>query len=646
MKTKFPAFFALALTGAFFPALGQAQTCAEPTASQFRVDTLVFNDTAKIETAGADTLPGGRLRGDLYENSSANGGESGNYGVVQIAMAPDGKIFIAKMCSGQIRVYDPAKGTRARTLWAGTVPTRCNNEDGLLGVVASHDYATTKWIYVFHTDAVWPTSPANADTGRAHVLTRYTYDATAAAGAQLKNPKRILRFERMIDDRAYHAAGGLDVSADGTVVIGTGDDTNPHADAQHCGQNYAPLLWNDRGCDAQKASSNTASLRGKILRIKPLPFPDTETPAMGIGTTYSIPAGNLWEKIDNPAFNPNWNASVDNLSKVRREIYTMGHRNPYHPRVDSRSGWIFTGEVGLDAGSPSTTRGPEGRDEWNLATEAGFYGHPYCVGKNTPWKKYTSPSTTWDTASYNCAAIQNLSPNNSGITNLPPARPATLFYSNASNNGDDSYRMGFTSGETAVGGPMYRYDPGLVSSVKFPPQYEGRIFFFDWEVDDKSSFRMIKMNPNGTLDSGAAATPAFPGVTRLPEGQYIDMRFGSHDGAMYVLKNSRNGYANFREASLYRIAYTGTIDNSCYAPFNTTVGTSAIDGARPAIRRTLSPAIVNGMLTLPVGYRSVTLYDLAGRKVWSHVRGHAETSEAIRIPAHFATGILQARLAP
>jgi glucose/arabinose dehydrogenase len=629
------AVFAAATVAVLWPSIAHAQSCAMPTASDFRIDTLANNAT-----------------GDLYEGSSANGGESGNYGVVQMAIAKNGKVFIAKMCSGQIRVYRPGIGGAATaTVRAGSVPTRCDNEDGLLGIVLDPNFMTNRWLYVFHTDINSATSPQNADTGKAHLLTRYTYDSTAAAGSQLTNPKLILRMERMIDTRAYHAAGGLDMSANGILVIGTGDDTSPHSN-ECSSNNSAPLLWNSRKCDAQKSSANTASLRGKILRIAPIPFADNQTPAPGIGSTYNIPAGNMWELINNPSFNPNWNSAVDDINKVRREIYTMGHRNPYHPRIDTKSGWIFTGEVGLDAGSTTAytpTRGPEGREEWNLATAPGNYGHPYCVGNNTPWRKFTSPATTWnagtgDTAFYNCAAIQNVSPNNYGIVNLPPARAASLWYSNA-NSTDDGSRLGFTSGETAVGGPMYRYDSTLVSPIKFPPQYEGKVFFFDWANENKSSFRVVTLQPNGTIDTGAAATPRFPGSTlsALPTGSYIDMQFGPHDGAMYLIKGS-NTYNNFNQAALYRVSYTGTINNACYSPFVATVGPVSI--ARESIRRTLAPsiAVINGMVTLPIGYTKVALYDMGGRKVWSHARTNALTAETVRLPDGIAAGVLQARL--
>jgi cytochrome c len=640
-KISCAAFFAaLSLIGVL-PQTSSAQTCPDPTAADFAVDTLANNAT-----------------GDLYEGSATNGGESGNYGVVQIAVAPNGKVFIAKMCSGQIRVYRPgAGGPGAATVLAGRVPTHCDNEDGLLGVVLDRNFMTNRWVYVFAADSAFATTPADADTGKAHSLIRYTYDSTAAPGSQLTNRKVLLRMPRMIDSRAYHAAGGLDMGADGVMVIGTGDDTSPHS-GECSSNNSAPIIWNNRGCDAQKSSSNTNSLRGKMLRIIPIAFADNQTPVPGIGTTYNIPAGNLWEVINQPSFNPNWNATVDSVSKVRKEIYTMGHRNPYHPRYDMKSGWIFTGEIGLDASSPtaySPSRGPEGQEEWNLATRPGFYGHPYCVGNNSPWRKYTSPATAWnagtgDTAFYNCAAIKNESPNNYGIINLPPARAATLFYSQVNNNGDDSYRMGFTSQETSIGGPMYRYDTALAASGKFPPQYEGKVFYFDWAAG-KSSFRIIHVKPNGTVDSGSSpgvGVTAAPmaSMAAIPNGSYIDMRFGAHDGAMYLLRGSNTQYSNFNQAALFRVRYTGTINNACYTPFNATVGPGATSIQRPAIRKALAPAIANGMITLPVGYRMVVLYDLAGRKVWSHVRASADQTEIVKLPRELAHGILQARLTP
>ena len=66
------------------------------------------------------------------------------------------------------------------------------------------------------------------------------------------------------------------------------------------------------------------------------------------------------------------------------------------------------------------TRGPDGRVEWNILDQPGNYGWPYCVGANTPTTTTTSPPAP-SGATFNCAAPVNDSPNNTGLTNLPPA---------------------------------------------------------------------------------------------------------------------------------------------------------------------------------------------------------------------------------
>lgn len=615
--SRFPLTYPITLAAAVLfasvaaPSL-RAQSCAEPDGSQFSVTTVVGT--------------GGTLK------------ESGSYGVVGMSITKSGLIFIAKMKSGEIQVYDPAIPNT--TSLAGTISTYASTEDGLLGVVADRNFESNGWIYAFYSD------PCGLNcSNRAMELARFTYSPSAASNARLTNKKVILRFPRAVDDD-HHAAGNLSMAANGMLVIGVGDNTDPH-DATNNG--YGPINYNRPAGDAQRTASNTNDLRGKILRITPIAFPDNQTPAAGEGSTYTIPAGNLWEYIDKPSFNPNWNSSVDDVSKVRKEIYSMGHRNPYHPRIDDKSGWVFFGEIGPDANSISATRGPSGHDEWNLVTGPGNFGHPYCNGYNVPYNRITgySGSTAQYGTVYDCAALQNTSPNNTGITDLPPAKPALAAYTSGSGTDDDPrFNAAYSTttishaSETAIGGPMYRYDPNLVSSGKFPPFYEGKIFFFDWS---RRNFRVIRINPDGTIPAGAAGVTNFA-PSGFPQASYIDMQFGP-DGALYALRNSSNGYSG-GDGNLVRIAYTGPIVDSCYHPFVATVGTPvSIRGAGP-VRRFVAPTLVDGIVNLPAGYRSVELYDLSGRRVWSYHRASADEAGSVKIPAGMARGVLQARLVP
>ena len=97
----------------------------------------------------------------------------------------------------------------------------------------------------------------------------------------------------------------------------------------------------------------------------------------------------------------------------------MGFRNPFRIGLDEQNNNLLVADYGPDAGSVSATRGPNGRVEWNILDEPGNYGWPYCVGNNTPYNDYNFASSTAG-ATFNCAAPVNDSPNNTGLTNLPP----------------------------------------------------------------------------------------------------------------------------------------------------------------------------------------------------------------------------------
>ena len=142
-------------------------------------------------------------------------------------------------------------------------------------------------------------------------------------------------------------------------IFSTGDNTHPHGDSG----GYAPIDEREGRApwDAQKSAANTNSFNGKIIRIRPK--------ADG---TYEIPAGNLF-----PPGTP----------KTRPEIYAMGCRNPWRMSVDEKTGYVYWGEVGPDAGDDGP-RGSRGYDEINQAKKAGNFGWPYFVGNNFAYADY------------------------------------------------------------------------------------------------------------------------------------------------------------------------------------------------------------------------------------------------------------------
>ena len=136
------------------------------------------------------------------------------------------------------------------------------------------------------------------------------------------------------DSGPGHVGGaGLDFDSEGNLYLGVGDDVSPNASG-HSG--YAPMDYRSaERWDARKTSANTADLRGKVLRIKPTLAPIASDRRPGVGSTYTIPAGNLFPL---------------GTAKTRPEIYAMGFRQPFTLHTDPKNpGMIGVGEYCHDA---------------------------------------------------------------------------------------------------------------------------------------------------------------------------------------------------------------------------------------------------------------------------------------------------------
>jgi cytochrome c len=512
---------------------------------------------------------------------------------VHMAIAPDGRIFIGEMITGNIQVYKPGQASPVK---AGTLPVNYDNENGLLGVAIPPDFATSQFLYVLANDP--------STTNRAQVLWRYKVNGDLLDASTKTEILRIPRWKNGI----YHDAGGMHFDKKGDLWLSSGDDTNPH-DTSNAG--FGPIYTLDPGSDAQKSAANTNDLRGKISRIHP-------EAALTDGKWYTIPKGNLKETM--ASF---W--SADELTKVRPEIYAMGMRNPYRFTVDDQTGWLLWGEVGPDADQTVANRGRSGHDEFNIAMDPGYYGWPYCNGNQFAYNnvEYSTNAPRVIGAKFDCSKLVNNSPNNTGVNKLPPARPAIIWYS-VSNNADWP-QMG-TGQETAMAGPMYRYDKNLKSTTKFPPQYDGRLFIWDWT---RQTHKFIDFTADGKLNKFYD----FP-VTGMKSDIAAD--YGP-DGSLYVLQYSQSGYGD-ANAALIRIDYNGTINDAC-APV------VSLAGSKPSQRSNAAATLVSGFqpIELPADAAGLEAFDLSGRKVWSFSRQGVSGDLKVEFPRRLASGLLRVR---
>ncbi|WP_091556280.1 ThuA domain-containing protein [Micromonospora pattaloongensis] len=414
---------------------------------------------------------------------------------MELDVAPDGRVFYAER-DGRVQIIKPDTGN---TVTAIRLNVFTGNEDGLIGLRLDPNFATNKWIYLYY---------APNDGIARNVLSRFTVEGDTI---NLASEKQVLRVDTQ-RNTCCHAGGSMAFDSAGNLYLSTGDNTNPFESNA-----YTPIdeRAGRQDFDAQRTSGNTNDLRGKVLRIHP--------EADG---TYTVPAGNLF---------------APGTAKTRPEIYAMGFRNPFRIGVDPKTGTVYVGDYGPDAGSANPSRGPEGLVEWNIVEKPGNYGWPYCTGANSAYNDYTFPSGP-SGAKFDCTAPVNDSPNNTGLTNLPPAIPATVWYGYANN----PLFPEIGGGGAPMGGPVYRFDANLASERKWPAYYDGKAMFGEWN-QNKMYTMQVGANGRSLVDINNLLT----GMTFL---RPMDFEFGP-DGALYMIEWGTGFGGNNDNSGVYRIDY-------------------------------------------------------------------------------------------
>ena len=439
----------------------------------------------------------------------------------ELVVLPGGKVLFGER-KGLLKVYNPAT---KQTKIVARMPVYTRFEYGLMGVNADPNYAANKRIFLYYSPNA---AVFGADT--AQHLSQFTYDEVRDT-LLMATEKVLLRVPVKRTD-CCHTGGSIAWDKKGNLYLSTGDDTNPFKS-----DGYSPSDNREgrAGWDALGTSANTNDLRGKILRIKP----------NGNGG-YSIPAGNLFGEETDPL----------DRTKTRPEIYVMGNRNPYRIAVDQRTGFLYWGEVGPDAGENRANRGPRGHDELNQARQAGFFGWPMFVGDNKAYDVFNFKDSTSTGVVYDAAKPLNSSPHNTGLQKLPPAQRAFIYYPYA-----ESPEFGAIigkGGRNAMAGPVYYYDDYPANStVKFPRAYDGKFFAYDWMRDWINPVTMTGTPANRS--SADQSEGDFVKMERFMPGtkfsHTIDMQFAP-DGSLYTLEYGQKWFAANEDARLSRITYT------------------------------------------------------------------------------------------
>lgn len=430
----------------------------------------------------------------------------------EMAVLPNNDVLIAQR-RGQVLLYSDAtqelKEVASLDVYHKTLNTPgVNAEEGLMGLQKDPDFETNHWIYLYY-----------APTGDKWVnrLSRFKYEDGVF---DLASEQVILEVDSQ-REICCHTGGSIAFGPDKLLYLSTGDNSTPFNEkgAKYVNNGYAPLndLPGREQYDARRSSGNTNDLRGKILRIK-----------VNEDGSYDIPEGNLFPV---------------GTEKTRPEIYTMGHRNPYRISVDPKNGTLYWGEVGPDARKDQfETRGPKGYDEMNRATEAGNFGWPLFIADNKPYVDYDY-ATGESGITFDPQKPINDSRNNTGLRELPPTKPAYIYYPYVASN--EFPEVG-TGGRNAMAGPTY-YSDMYPNGGGLPAYFDGKTIIYDWM---RGWMKAVSFFEDGTLYKME------PFASDIKLNNLIDMEMGPN-GRVYLLEYGSGWFTKNDNSGLSYIEYNG-----------------------------------------------------------------------------------------
>lgn len=405
---------------------------------------------------------------------------------LQLDIAADGRVFFVER-KGAVKMWEPAL---RRTVTIGDFPASTAGDAGALGLTLARDFAKSGQLYTIRVPAQGP--------GRL-VLARFTL-----SGEKLADERTLLEIPLGRGGEQYHCGAGLAWDAQGNLLVSVGDNMAP--------QDLPAIHPEDVTRDSRGTAGNSQELRGKILRITPKP-----------DGSYGIPEGNMFQ----------------DAAQGRPEVFVFGVRNPFRVTCDAKTGFVIWGDVGGNVRT-DLGLGPEGFDELNVTREPGFFGWPFVSGPNLPWRPFEAKTLKPAGEFFNPAKIINDSRFNTGLKELPPARPAVFYYNNLTSK---EWPFVGSGGRSIIGGVVYR-KPETAGETRLPDEWEGTYLFGEWM---RNWVAAVRFDDAGNL---VKAERVLEGLTFK---RVTDFKIGP-DGALYLTEEG-DRWTDNTESQITRVTY-------------------------------------------------------------------------------------------
>ena len=459
-------------------------------------------------------------------------------GITGLDVAPDGRVFFAEHHGG-IQVLDPDTGIATYLGRVNAATHKCLNlacdetglwESGLHGFALAHDFADTGHLYVSYAVAGSscdiPDNIAGETNAGCWHLSRFKVEDGAGLLGQpaidFADEEILLTwpFSRYAPDNpggrtAAHQGGGIEVLADGSIVVAVGDNTSHASHGGYGPRDPRPERWYYNG---ERTSQNPADRRGKLLRVNPDGSVPADNPFVGEVGTYIYGEGSV-------AYDP--------------YILAMGQRNPYRLASDPATGTVYSGQVGPDARADDPARGPRGEEELNVIGRADCAqptadgqcpyvpfngGYPRCNGPGRPYIDFDFVNNVTRGVPLDCSEFDE---------------PVLYYFPNGDFAQWPELQNG--GGNTIAPLEVYRSDaPDALAEL------QDSLLLFDWS---RGWLALVPVTADGTLD----VTPER--VDRIATGFTgpIDAAVAP-DGSVYVAELGR--YSSF-SSRIGRISASG-----------------------------------------------------------------------------------------